>query len=163
MYKHDVVIVGGGLAGLRAAVEISKEVDTAILSKIHPLRSHSGAAQGGIAASLGNVTEDSWKTHMFDTVKGSDYLGDQDAIEILVRGAPRTIYELEHMGVAFSRLPNGRIAQRPFGGHSKPRACYAADRTGHTILHTLYEQACKNHVKIYPEYDVLSILVKDRT
>ncbi|MFQ6087809.1 MAG: succinate dehydrogenase flavoprotein subunit [Candidatus Methanofastidiosia archaeon] len=163
MYKHDVVIVGGGLAGLRAAVEISKKVDTAILSKIHPLRSHSGAAQGGIAASLGNVTEDSWETHMFDTVKGSDYLGDQDAIEILVREAPKTIYELEHLGVAFSRLPNGRIAQRPFGGHSKPRACYAADRTGHTILHTLYEQAVKNHVKIYPEYDVLSILVKDGT
>ncbi|MFQ6127306.1 MAG: succinate dehydrogenase flavoprotein subunit [Thermoplasmata archaeon] len=161
MLKHDVVIVGGGLAGLIAAIEASKEVDTAIISKIHPLRSHTGAAQGGIAAALANETPDSIEEHMFDTVKGSDYLGDQDAMEILVSEAPSNIYELEHMGVAFSRTKEGKIAQRPFGGHSKPRACYAADWTGHTLLHTLYEQSLRQGITYYDEWYVLSLALVD--
>jgi len=159
--KHDVVIIGAGLAGLRASLEVSRVADVALLTKQHPVRSHSGAAQGGIAASLGNASPDSWETHMFDTVKGSDYLGDQDAIEILVREAAENIYELEHMGVPFSRTPEGKIAQRPFGGHENPRACYAADITGHVILHTLYEQAVKQKVNIYPEFYVLSLIIRD--
>ncbi|MFQ6107496.1 MAG: succinate dehydrogenase flavoprotein subunit [Thermoplasmata archaeon] len=161
MPKHDVVIVGGGLAGLRAAIETSREVDTAIISKIHPLRSHTGAAQGGIAAALANETADSIEEHMYDTVKGSDYLGDQDAQAILVNEAPSNIYELEHMGVAFSRTREGKIAQRPFGGHSKPRACYAADWTGHTLLHTLYEQSLRQKITYYDEWFVLSLALVD--
>lgn len=159
--KYDVLIIGGGLAGMRAALETAPEASTCIISKIHPVRSHSGAAQGGIAASLGNVSEDSWETHMFDTVKGSDYLGDQNVIEALVRQASENIYDLEHMGAPFSRTKENKIAQRPFGGHSKPRACYAADLTGHIILHTLYEQIIKHKVKIYYEYYVLSIILED--
>jgi succinate dehydrogenase / fumarate reductase flavoprotein subunit len=154
--KHDVVIVGAGLAGLRAALEASQNYDVAVVSKLFPTRSHSGAAQGGIAASLGNVEEDHIDWHFFDTVKGSDYLGDQDAIEYLVNDAHPAIYELEHMGCPFSRTPDGKINQRKFGGHTKKygegpvlRACFAADRTGHMILHTLYDQCVKNNVRFY--------------
>ncbi len=166
--KHDVVIVGAGLAGLRAALEASKYYDVAVLSKVFPTRSHSGAAQGGIAASLGNVEEDHIDWHFFDTVKGSDYLGDQDAIEILVNDAHPAIYELEHMGVPFSRTSNGKINQRKFGGHTRNygespvlRACFAADRTGHMILHTLYDQCVKNKVRFYSEFYVTDLLLKN--
>ncbi|MFQ5885148.1 MAG: FAD-binding protein, partial [Thermoplasmata archaeon] len=161
MKKRDVIVVGGGLAGLRAAWKVSDFADTAVISKIHPLRSHTSAAQGGIAASLANATPDSWEEHMFDTVKGSDYLGDQDVIEVLVREAPQTIYELEHLGVAFSRTEEGRIAQRAFGGHTKPRACYAADWTGHTLLHTVYEQCVPKKIKFYDEWFALSVAVQE--
>ncbi len=161
MRKHDVIVVGGGLAGLRAAWRVSEAADTAVVSKTHPLRSHTGAAQGGIAASLGNATPDSWEEHMFDTVKGSDWLGDQDAIEILVKEAPRTIYDLEHLGVAFSRTQEGKIAQRPFGGHQRPRSCYAADWTGHTLLHTVYEQCIPKSIAFYDEWFGLSLAISD--
>ncbi|MBL7075220.1 succinate dehydrogenase flavoprotein subunit [candidate division KSB1 bacterium] len=169
VHRHDVVIVGAGLAGLRAALETSPYVDTAVISKVFPTRSQSGAAQGGIAASIGNVDpEDNWEFHMFDTVKGGDFLGDQDAIEVMVREAPQVVYELEHMGVPFSRTPGGRIAQRPFGGHTlnfggrkANRACYSADRIGHVLLHTLYEQALKNGVRFYNEFQVLSLIMKE--
>ncbi len=166
--SHDVVIVGSGLAGLRAALEASQYYNVAVVSKLFPLRSHSGAAQGGIAAALANEEEDYIDWHFFDTVKGSDYLGDQDAIELLVNDAIPTLYELEHFGTPFSRTPEGKIAQRKFGGHTKHygeaavlRACYAADRTGHVILHTLYEQCVKNNVKFYNEYYAIDLLVKD--
>ncbi len=163
MITHDVIIVGAGLAGMRAALEVCDKYDTAIISKVYPTRSHSGAAQGGVAASLANSTDDSWEIHMFDTVKGSDFLGDQDAIEMMVKDAPKAIIEMEHMGCVFSRTEDGRIAQREFGGHSRPRACYAADRTGHALLHTLYEQVMKkaNKLKIYSEWYVLSLIVED--
>ncbi len=175
VHKHDVIIVGAGLAGLRAAVELADKADVAVLSKVFPTRSHSGAAQGGIAAALGNEEEDRIEWHIFDTVKGSDYLGDQDAIEMMVSEAPDVIYELEHMGVPFSRTKDGRIAQRQFGGHTRPkvspdgketrvaiqRACYAADRTGHVILHTLYEQCVKHKVRFYSEFYVMSLIIKD--
>ncbi len=166
--SHDVVIVGSGLAGLRAALEASQYYNVAVVSKLFPLRSHSGAAQGGIAAALANEEEDYIDWHFFDTVKGSDYLGDQDAIELLVNDAIPTLYELEHLGTPFSRTAEGKIAQRKFGGHTKNygeaavlRACYAADRTGHVILHTLYEQCVKNNVKFYDEYYAIDLLVKD--
>jgi len=163
MLTHDVIIVGSGLAGMRAALELCGSLDTAIISKVYPTRSHSGAAQGGIAASLANSSDDSWELHMYDTVKGSDFLGDQDAIEMMVKDAPDTIFEMEHMGCVFSRTEDGRIAQREFGGHSKPRACYAADRTGHALLHALYEQVMKNagKIKIYSEWYVLSLIIHD--
>jgi succinate dehydrogenase / fumarate reductase flavoprotein subunit len=168
-FKHDIVIVGAGLAGLRAAVECVEEADVAIVSKVLPTRSHSGAAQGGITASIGNEEEDRWEWHMFDTVKGSDYLADQDAVEIMVRDAPRVIYELEHMGVPFSRNSEGKIAQRNFGGHTrdygkKPvkRACYASDRTGRVVLDTLYDQCLRHQVKFYQEHYVLSLVFEDK-
>ncbi len=161
MKEHDVVIVGGGLAGLRAAIEAGRRVDTAVVSKLHPLRSHTGAAQGGIAASLGNASDDSFDMHLYDTVKGSDYLCDQDAAGILVNEAHDNIYELEHMGVVFSRTEEGKIAQRPFGGHSRPRACYAADWTGHTVLHTVYEQSLTAGVTFYEEYYALALAMRD--
>ncbi|MDD4857377.1 MAG: succinate dehydrogenase flavoprotein subunit [Candidatus Krumholzibacteria bacterium] len=169
VHRHDVIVVGAGLAAMRAAVEASKDYDVAVVSKVFPTRSHSGAAQGGIAASLANEEEDHWEWHMFDTVKGSDYLGDQDAIEILVKEAPIVVREYEHMGAAFSRTPDGRIAQRMFGGHTKNfgkggpilRACYAADRTGHVLLHTLYENCVKNGVRFYPEFYVLGLIIRD--
>ena len=167
-FKHDIVIVGSGLAGLRAAVECVEEADVAIVSKVLPTRSHSGAAQGGITASIGNEEEDHWEWHMFDTVKGSDYLADQDAVEIMVKDAPRVIYELEHMGVPFSRNAEGKIAQRNFGGHTseygkKPvkRACYASDRTGRVVLDTLYDQCLRHNVKFYQEHYVLSLVLKE--
>jgi succinate dehydrogenase / fumarate reductase flavoprotein subunit len=162
--EHDIVIVGAGLAGLRAAVEAAGQADVAVVTKVLPTRSHSGTAQGGITASLGNEEDDNWEWHFFDTVKGSDYLGDQDAIEIMVRDAPRAIYELEHMGVPFSRTAEGRIAQRNFGGHTrefgkKPvkRACYAADHTGRVVLDTLYDQSLRRQVKFYSEQHVVSL------
>ncbi|MBO8093477.1 MAG: succinate dehydrogenase flavoprotein subunit [Prosthecochloris sp.] len=160
---HDVIIVGAGLAGLRAAVELGDR-DVAVLSKLHPLRSHSGAAQGGISAALGNVEEDRPEWHAYDTVKGSDYLADQYAVQVMCNDAPRAIIELEHLGVPFSRLDNGMIAQRPFGGHTSNfgqapvrRTCYAADRTGHVCLHSLYEQSLRQGVRFYDEYQVLDL------
>lgn len=162
MIKHDVVIVGSGLAGMRAALETCKGLDVAILTKVYPTRSHSGAAQGGIAASLGSSESDSWEEHLYDTVKGGDFLNDQDAVEEYVKAAPKVIYELEHMGCIFSRTPDGKIAQRAFGGHSKPRACFAADRTGHNILHSLHEQILKqgDSVKIYSEWFMHSLVTE---
>lgn len=162
MIKHDVVIIGAGLAGMRAAIEVSKELDVAVLTKVYPSRSHSGAAQGGIAASLGNSESDSWEEHMYDTIKGGDFLNDQDAVEEYVKAAPGIIYELEHMGCVFSRTADGKIAQRSFGGHSKPRACFSADRTGHAILHALHEQLMKQSetIKIYNEWNMHSLVTE---
>ncbi|MEK6777490.1 MAG: succinate dehydrogenase flavoprotein subunit [bacterium] len=161
VHRHDVLILGAGGAGLRAALEIGEAADVAVISKVFPTRSHTGAAQGGVAAAIGNVDEDSWEHHMFDTVKGGDYLGDQDAIEVLCREAPETVYELEHMGVPFSRLEDGRISQRAFGGHSAVRACHAADRTGHVILQTLYEHCLRKKVRFYQEFFVISLIKED--
>ena len=164
MITHDIIIIGGGLAGMRAALEASKEIDTAVISKQHPLRSHSGAAQGGIAAVLDGWAErigDSLESHIYDTVKGSDYLGDQDAIEILCREAPGDIRSMDRMGAIFSRTEEGLIAQRDFGGHSYARTCYAADKTGHILLQTLYEQMMKNRVKVYSEWHVISLIIHD--
>jgi succinate dehydrogenase/fumarate reductase flavoprotein subunit len=161
LIKHDVVIVGSGLAGMRAALEVCENLDVAVLSKVYPTRSHSGAAQGGIAASLGNSESDSWEEHLYDTIKGGDFLCDQDAVEEYVKAAPRVIYELEHFGCVFSRTPDGKIAQRSFGGHSKPRACFSADRTGHAILHALHEQLLKRSksIKIYSEWFMHSLVL----
>lgn len=159
-HKIDAVVVGAGLAGLRAALEISRQGHSvAVITKVYPTRSHSGGAQGGIAAALSNVSDDSTDKHMFDTIKGSDYLGDQDVIETFVDEAIKTVYELEHMGVPFSRTEDGRINQRPFGGHSSPRACFSADITGHVILHTLYEQCIKHKVLFFNEFQVFSLLI----
>jgi succinate dehydrogenase / fumarate reductase flavoprotein subunit len=168
-FQHDILIVGAGGAGLRAALEASRGgADVAVITKLYPTRSHTGAAQGGVCAALGNLEEDHWEWHMFDTVKGSDYLGDQDAIEVMCQDAIRAIYELEHMGLPFSRTPDGRIAQRQFGGHTRDygkapvkRACYAADRTGHVILHTLWEQCLKHRTRFYEEFFVLSLIVDE--
>lgn len=167
-HQFDVVIVGAGGAGLRAALEASRTANVAVLSKLYPVRSHTGAAQGGISASLGNMEEDSWEWHMYDTVKGSDYLGDQDAIEVLCKDAPEAVIEMEHFGLPFSRTEDGKIAQRPFGGHTRNfgekavrRACYAADRTGHMILHTLFEQCMKNHVRFFNEFHVADVIIED--
>jgi succinate dehydrogenase / fumarate reductase, flavoprotein subunit len=159
---HDVVVVGAGLAGMRAAIAAHEAgVDVALVTKIHPVRSHSGAAQGGINAALGNETEDTTENHTFDTVKGSDYLGDQDAIEILCGNAPKEIIQLEHWGAVFSRHETtGKIAQRPFGGAGFPRTCFAADVTGLVILHTLYTVCVKYNIPTYEEYFVTE-LVKD--
>ncbi|HTX58333.1 MAG TPA: FAD-dependent oxidoreductase [Verrucomicrobiae bacterium] len=162
MIKHDVVVIGGGLAGMRAAVEAAEGgADVAIVSKMHPVRSHSGAAQGGINAALGNREEDSPDAHTFDTVKGSDYLGDQDAIAAMCEDAPKQIIWLEHRGCIFSRLPDGRIAQRPFGGAGTPRTCYSADVTGLVILHTLWEQLERFGVKVYEEYFCTALAIED--
>ncbi len=161
-HKTDAVVVGAGLAGLRAALEIAKSgYQVAVVTKVYPTRSHSGAAQGGIAAALANTSEDSLELHMFDTIKGSDYLGDQDVIELFVEEAVKTIYELEHMGVPFSRTEDGRINQRAFGGHSATRACFSADITGHVLLHTLYEQCVKHRVHFYNEFQVFSLLIEN--
>ncbi len=164
MLKHDVVIIGGGLAGCRAALEIklvNPNIDVALVAKTHPIRSHSVAAQGGIAATLKNLDpEDSWEAHAFDTVKGSDYLADQDAVAILAQEAPEVIIELEHLGVLFSRLPDGRIAQRAFGGHSYKRTCYAADKTGHAILHELVSNLRRYGVHVYDEWYVIQLILE---
>ncbi|TMC60116.1 MAG: FAD-dependent oxidoreductase, partial [Chloroflexi bacterium] len=174
IHKIDAVVVGAGGAGLYAALELSKRnVPVMVLSKIYPTRSHTGTAQGGICAALGNLEEDHWEWHMFDTVKGGDYLTDQDSAEILAREAVTTIYELEHLGLPFNRTADGKIDQRFFGGHTRPdptdpnrripvhRACYAADRTGHMILQTMYQQCVKRNVQFCNEYHVLDLIVKD--
>ncbi|MBD1906602.1 succinate dehydrogenase/fumarate reductase flavoprotein subunit [Funiculus sociatus GB2-A5] len=165
MLEHDVIIVGGGLAGCRAALEIVRtdpSLNVALVAKTHPIRSHSVAAQGGMAATLKNVdAEDSWEAHAFDTVKGSDYLADQDAVAILTREAPDVVIDLEHMGVLFSRLPDGRVAQRAFGGHSHNRTCYAADKTGHAILHELVNNLRRCGVRIYDEWYVMQLILED--
>jgi len=167
-HSFDAVVVGAGGAGLRAALELGPVGSVAVLSKLYPTRSHTGAAQGGIGAALGNVEEDLWEWHMFDTVKGGDYLVDQDAAEVLAREAIDIVYELEHWGLPFDRTPDGRIAQRPFGGHTHHfgrgpvrRSCYAADRTGHMILQTLYQQCVRRNVQFFDEYHVLDLLIQD--
>ena len=167
-HSFDVVIVGAGGAGLRAALELGQLGSVAVLSKLYPTRSHTGAAQGGIGAALGNSEEDLWEWHMFDTVKGGDYLTDQNAAEILTREAVETVYELEHWGLPFDRTADGKIAQRPFGGHTHHfgqgavrRSCYAADRTGHMILQTLYQQCVRNNVQFFDEYHVLDLLIHE--
>jgi len=163
MFAHDILVVGGGLTGLRAAIAAHEGgADVAILARVHSLRSHSLAAQGGINASLGNAPEaedDSVDRHTFDTVKGSDYLADQDAAEFMCREAIPIIYEMEHWGGPFSRFEDGRIAQRPFGGAGFPRTCYAADRTGHILLHTLYEQVIRRRIKRYHEWLALTLVI----
>lgn len=168
IHKFEVVVVGAGGAGLMAALYASREADTAVISKLYPTRSHTGAAQGGVGAALGNTEEDHPEWHTYDTVKGSDYLGDQEEIEFMCSEAVSTVYELEHMGLPFSRTPEGRIAQRPFGGHTNNktglpvrRACYAADRTGHMILQTLYQQCIKNNVNFYDEFQVIDLIIVD--
>jgi succinate dehydrogenase / fumarate reductase flavoprotein subunit len=166
-YKFDVVIVGSGGAGLMAAMQLP-QASVAVLTKVYPTRSHTGAAQGGVAAALGNQEEDHWKWHMYDTVKGGDYLVDQPAAEILAREAIDAVYELEHRGLPFNRTPDGRIDQRRFGGHTRNygegpvrRSCYAADRTGHMILQTMYQNAIKNQVRFFNEYLVLDLLLSE--
>jgi succinate dehydrogenase / fumarate reductase flavoprotein subunit len=160
--KHDVLIVGAGCAGMRAAIEaFDAGADVALLSKIHPVRSHSGAAEGGINAALGNASEDDPETHAYDTVKGSDYLGDQDAIQILCDEAPDDVYQLEHWGAVFSRTEDGRIAQRPFGAAGAPRTAYAADITGHVLVHVLYEQVMKRSIPTYEEYFAWKLVMND--
>ncbi len=163
---HDALVVGAGGAGLFAALELAKSgVSTGVLTKLYPTRSHTGAAQGGVCAALGNVEEDHWEWHMFDTVKGGDYLVDQDAAEVLAREAVECIIDLEHMGLPFNRTPDGKIDQRRFGGHTRNfgegpvrRACFAADRTGHMILQTLYQNCIKAGVCFYDEYHVVDLL-----
>ncbi len=160
MVTHDLIVVGGGLAGMRAAIEAAKAgLNVAVVSKVYPVRSHSVAAQGGINAAL--KAEDAWKDHMYDTVKGSDYLADQDAVQVLTEEAPENILEIESMGGIFSRDEHGNIAQRPFGGAGFARTCYLSDRTGHSLLHVLYEQLLKYGVLIYDEWYVLKIAVHE--
>ncbi|WP_135612587.1 FAD-dependent oxidoreductase [Methanococcoides sp. AM1] len=160
MISHEVIVIGGGLSGLRCAIELhEKGVDVAIISKVPPIRSHSGAAQGGINASLGS--DDSWESHAFDTVKGSDYLADQDTVEILCKEAPDGVLEMEHWGTNFSRKNDGTIAQRPFGGAGFPRTCYAGDRTGHNLLHTLHERVLRAGIKVYREWLVTRLVIED--
>jgi succinate dehydrogenase / fumarate reductase flavoprotein subunit len=168
IHRYDVIVVGAGGAGLMAALYASQGAKTAVISKLYPTRSHTGAAQGGIGAALGNMEEDHPEWHVFDTIKGSDYLADQDAVKILCEEAVGMVYELEHMGLPFDRTPDGRIAQRPFGGHTNNatkqpvrRACHAADRTGHMILQTVYQQCIKNNVAFFDEYQVIDLLVNE--
>jgi succinate dehydrogenase / fumarate reductase, flavoprotein subunit len=165
---HDALVVGAGGAGLWAALELARAgVDSAVLTKLYPTRSHTGAAQGGVCAALGNQEEDHWEWHMFDTIKGGDYLVDQDAAEVLAREAIETVIELEHMGLPFNRTDDGRIDQRRFGGHTRnygegpvKRSCFAADRTGHMILQTLYQQCLKHGVRFYDEYHVVDLVTE---
>jgi succinate dehydrogenase / fumarate reductase flavoprotein subunit len=160
--KHDVLVVGAGCAGMRAAIEaFDAGADVALISKIHPTRSHSGAAEGGINAALGNASEDDPETHAYDTVKGSDYLGDQDAIEVLCDEAPGDVYQLENWGAVFSRTDDGRIAQRPFGAAGAPRTAYAADITGHVLVQVLYEQVVKRDLLVYEEYFAWRLVLND--
>jgi succinate dehydrogenase / fumarate reductase flavoprotein subunit len=160
--KHDVLVVGAGCAGMRAAIEaFDTGADVAVISKIHPVRSHSGAAEGGINAALGNASEDDPEIHAFDTVKGSDYLGDQDAIQVLCDEAPDDVYQLEHWGAVFSRTDDGRIAQRPFGAAGAPRTAYAADITGHVLIQVLYEQMMKRDVEVYEEWFAWRLVEND--
>ena len=168
VHQFEVIVVGAGGAGLMAGLYASRTAKTAVISKLYPTRSHTGAAQGGISAALGNYEEDKPEWHMYDTVKGSDYLGDQDAIEFMCNEAIDAVLELEHMGLPFDRTPEGKISQRPFGGHTnnetgKPvrRAAHAADRTGHMILQTLYQQCIKNNVTFFDEYQVLDFIMVD--
>ena len=170
VHEYDVVVVGAGGAGLRATLGMAEQgLRTACVTKVFPTRSHTVAAQGGIAASLGNMGPDSWQWHMYDTVKGSDWLGDTDAMEYLAREAPKAVYELEHYGVPFSRTEEGKIYQRPFGGHTTEfgegppvqRTCAAADRTGHAILHTLYGQSLKNNAEFFIEYFAIDLIMTD--
>jgi succinate dehydrogenase / fumarate reductase flavoprotein subunit len=169
-HTYDVVVVGAGGSGLRATLGMAEQgLRTACVTKVFPTRSHTVAAQGGIAASLGNMGPDHWHWHMYDTVKGSDWLGDTDAMEYLAREAPKAVYELEHYGVPFSRTEEGKIYQRPFGGHTTEfgegppvqRTCAAADRTGHAILHTLYGQSLKNNAEFYIEYFAIDLLMTE--
>ncbi|MCX5821438.1 MAG: FAD-binding protein [Deltaproteobacteria bacterium] len=164
MLNHDILIVGGGLTGLRAAVGLCDQFNVGLISKVYPVRSHSIAAQGGINAALTNnpdSRDDSWEKHTFDTIKGSDFLADQDAVEIMCKEAIRIVYEMEHWGCPFSRFPDGSIAQRPFGGAGYPRTCYSSDITGHVLLNTLYERAVAKGVKIYPEWFVTALCIDD--
>ena len=164
--KFDVVVVGAGGAGMRASLQLAESgLNVAVLSKVFPTRSHTVAAQGGIGASLGNMAEDNWHYHFYDTVKGSDWLGDQDAIEFMCREAPKVVYELEHFGMPFDRNPDGTIYQRPFGGHSSnygekpvPRACAAADRTGHALLHTLYQRNVRARTQFFVEWMAIDLI-----
>ena len=167
-HSYDVVIVGAGGAGMRAALESGQRARTAVLTKLYPTRSHTGAAQGGMCAALANVEEDNWEWHTFDTVKGGDYLVDQDAAEVMCREAIDAVLDLEKMGLPFNRTPEGRIDQRRFGGHTRMhgeaavrRSCFAADRTGHMILQTLYQQCVKQGVEFYNEFYVLDLLMTD--
>src|SRR5208337_1995994 len=165
-HTYDVVVVGAGGSGLRATFGMGAAgLKTACITKVFPTRSHTVAAQGGIGASLGNMGEDHWLWHMYDTVKGSDYLGDQDAIEFLCREAPHAVYELEHFGMPFDRNDDGTIYQRPFGGHSRnfgqspvQRSCCAADRTGHAMLHTLYQRNVRANTQFFVEWMALDLL-----
>jgi len=165
MLQHDVLVVGGGLAGSRAALALAQQypgLDVAMVSKVHPIRSHSVAAQGGMAATLKNVdSQDDWLTHAFDTVKGGDYLADQNAVAVLTQSAPEVIIDLEHLGVLFSRMEDGRIAQRAFGGHTFRRTCFAADKTGHAILHELVNNLLQLGTKIYLEWYVLELIYEE--
>ncbi|MDP2407849.1 MAG: FAD-dependent oxidoreductase, partial [Hydrogenophaga sp.] len=164
--QFDVVIVGAGGSGMRASLQLARAgLKVAVLSKVFPTRSHTVAAQGGVSASLGNMSEDNWHYHFYDTIKGSDWLGDQDAIEFMCREAPKVVYELEHFGMPFDRNPDGTIYQRPFGGHTanygeKPvqRACAAADRTGHAMLHTLYQQNVQARTTFFVEWMALDLI-----
>lgn len=167
-HKYDAVVVGAGGAGLMSALQLVGKANVAVITKLYPSRSHTGAAQGGICAALGNTEEDHWEWHMFDTVKGGDYLTDQDAAEVLARDAVERIIELEHMGLPFNRTPEGKIDQRRFGGHTRNygegpvrRACYAADRTGHMILQTLYQQGIKENVTFYNEFHLMDLLINN--
>ena len=168
-HSYDAVVVGAGGAGLRAAIETAGKCRVAVLTKLYPTRSHTGAAQGGMCAALANVEEDSWEWHAFDTVKGGDYLVDQPAAEVMCREAIDAVIELEHFGMPFNRTPEGRIDQRRFGGHTRNhgegpvrRACYAADRTGHMILQTLYQQCLARDVNFFNEFQVLDVAFTDR-
>ena len=168
VHDYDVVIVGAGGAGMRAAIESGQRARTAVLTKIYPTRSHTGAAQGGMCAALANVEEDNWEWYTFDTIKGGDYLVDQDAAEVMAKEAIDAVLDLEKMGLPFNRTPEGKIDQRRFGGHTRDhgkapvrRACYAADRTGHMILQTLYQNCVKHGVEFYNEFYVLDVIINE--